>query len=220
MSEKQDTLGCCYFIGTHIWKHTQCLTKKWRLIHPGCVCACTACTFTPTCTCTQTVSLIRPGSCCCERGNYSMRLSEALMESFRLTGSTVRSLDSASFLTRTLYGSFCSLFSLKHTTLMASWKVLFYHFEQTYKKNGIVLQAVVALCTITCCQMFCEMFGSVFLSFFFSTEVCLLCLHAVSDSCGTMLGEMMASLLKPLTASCVRAARGLVHSLCVMCLLW
>lgn len=54
----------------------------------------------------------------------------------------------------------------------------------------------------------------------YDTEVGLLCLHAASDSCGTALGEMTASLLKPLTASCVCTASGLVHSLCVMCLLW
>lgn len=97
MSEKQDTLGCCYFIGTHIWKHTLCLTKTWRHIHLLCVCVCVDYMHLYTCTYTQTVSLIRPGSCCCVRGNYPMKLSEALMESFRLTGSTVRSLDSASF---------------------------------------------------------------------------------------------------------------------------
>lgn len=82
------------------------------------------------------------------------------------------------------------------------------------------------LCSpITCCQMHCEVFRSVFLlagkaKLLYDAEVCLLCLHAASDSCGTVLGEMTASLLKPLTASCVCTARGLVHSLCVMCPLW
>lgn len=100
MSEKQDTLGCCYFIGTHTHGNTHSAWPGHGGIFIYFVCARTqrsTCTFTHTCTHTQTVSVIRPGSCCCVRGNYSMQLSKALMESFRLTGSTVRSLDSASF---------------------------------------------------------------------------------------------------------------------------
>lgn len=151
MSEKQDTLGCCYFIGTHTWNHTSAWPRHRGICIYFCVYArvihapLRTHTHTLACTYTQTVSLIRPGSCCCVRGNYSMQLSEALMESFRLTGSTVRSLDSVSFLTRSLYGSFCSLFSLKRSSFTASWKdfmslFLFFSFlnigKQTYKKRA------------------------------------------------------------------------------------
>lgn len=38
--KKQDTLGCCYFIGTY--------THSGQCIYFVCVCVCTACTFTHT----------------------------------------------------------------------------------------------------------------------------------------------------------------------------
>lgn len=96
MSEKRYP-GCC----THGNTHFVCGIF---------MCVCCMCAFTRTCA--QTISVIRPGSCCCVRGNYSMQLSEALMESFRLTGSTVRSLDSAPFFNKNSLWFLFALFSL------------------------------------------------------------------------------------------------------------
>ncbi len=76
---------------------------------------------------------------------------------------------------------------------------------------------------ITCCQMHCEVFRSVFFllagkaKLLYDAEVGLLCLHAASDSCGTALGEMTASLLKPLTASCVCVLQEVWSTACVWC---
>lgn len=98
MCKKQDNLGCYYFTGTHTHGNAHSawmghggifVCHEWaRAVHAP---------FTHMHTHIKTVSVIRPGSCCCVRSNYSMQLSGALMETFRLTGSTVRSLGSASF---------------------------------------------------------------------------------------------------------------------------